>query len=521
MKHTSRSLLTLIASLILFSSVTATPVRAEVEDWPTQDYPGCREFSSPNGQKGVCSGAFFLSGVVSNQSAAVEQILGAVPGVTVTADVWQRNPKHAQRMMEQAAVPKIGNYIAMMYANPPADLALWVRDTGQTLGFIPKQTYAQGPGVGFTGLAPLLPVWKAFRNIAYLLMAIAMIAIGFMIMLRKRIDPKTVVTVQNALPRIVVTLLLITFSYAIVGFMIDIMYLLIAISVSVLDSAAILPKIDSGGFLPTLAESYGTNHDLYARGGLFAVIGNIFRGAGIGTLGEGTGIQDLTYKVLGLNDPIARFLQFGGIVGGLALTAATFPLAGPLGLGVAGLAFLPTFLAFLVSIALLFLIIRLFIFFLGAYIQIIVALIFAPFQIMADVFPGSNAFSSWIKNLFANLIVFPVGAVIFMLSSIFAQMSNQQGDLWRPPYTPLFSSSVTSIGALLAIGILFAVPSIAGGIREALKAKPFLEAGPSSIAQSLSQPANLIMQGYHFWTSKKTLDYMRAQAGIDKGKPGS
>ena len=30
-------------------------------------------------------------------------------------------------------------------------------------------------GTGFTGLSPLLPLWKAFRNIAYMLFAIAFV----------------------------------------------------------------------------------------------------------------------------------------------------------------------------------------------------------------------------------------------------------------------------------------------------------------------------------------------------------
>lgn len=103
-----------------------------------------------------------------------------------------------QQGMGRSAVGQIASAIGTMYVNPPADLAYWVRDTGQSLGFIPKSAYAQG--TGFTGLAPLLPLWKVFRNAAYVLLALALIIIGFMIMFRRKIDPKTVVTVQNALP---------------------------------------------------------------------------------------------------------------------------------------------------------------------------------------------------------------------------------------------------------------------------------------------------------------------------------
>ena len=89
----------------------------------------------------------------------------------------------------------------------------------------------------FAGLAPLLPLWKVFRDVSYGILAIILIVVGHMVMFRKKIDPKTVVTVQNSIPRIVVALLLVTFSYLIVGLMIDGMYLLITLSISMISSA--------------------------------------------------------------------------------------------------------------------------------------------------------------------------------------------------------------------------------------------------------------------------------------------
>ena len=78
---------------------------------------------------------------------------------------------------------------------------------------ITQPVYAQG--IGFSALTPTLQVWKAFRNLSYFLFIIIFIVVGFMIMFRAQINPQTVVTVQAALPKIVVTLIMITFSYAI------------------------------------------------------------------------------------------------------------------------------------------------------------------------------------------------------------------------------------------------------------------------------------------------------------------
>lgn len=64
-------------------------------------------------------------------------------------------------------------------------------------------------------------LWKVARNIAYLLIVIVLVIAGILIMFRKRLDPYTEVTVVSALPKIIISLLLITFSYAIAALILD------------------------------------------------------------------------------------------------------------------------------------------------------------------------------------------------------------------------------------------------------------------------------------------------------------
>ena len=75
---------------------------------------------------------------------------------------------------------------------------------------------------GETVLGPIEEVWTAVRNLAYGLFMLVMIAIGFMIMLRKQIAPRVVVSFTNALPRIVMGLILITFSFSLIALAFDI-----------------------------------------------------------------------------------------------------------------------------------------------------------------------------------------------------------------------------------------------------------------------------------------------------------
>lgn len=367
--------------------------------------------------------------------------------------------------------------ISTMYINPPADLAYWIQDTGQALGFIPRQAYAQG--AGFTGLAPLLSLWRMFRNIAYVLIAFGIIIVGFMVMFRKKIDPKTVVTVQNALPRIIMTLILITFSYAIVGLLIDLMYIILLLAYSLFDSATNgeiasrcgLPTLvfDFGGVISRLGDALATalgggsgtsfsqvlcenTRSVILQGNLFQVFNVIFPG-------NITDIAQLSTDIMGLG---GSFDWAGETISGIVDTALGFAPLGPFGA-------LPTLI---ISIILIFLFIRLAILFLSAYIQIIISLIFGPIQLLFGVFPGNDAFGSWLKNLIANLSVFVIAGIMFMLAITFGQaVGSQSGNVWTPPYYTLFGSSARSITALFTLGVLTIIPTLANQVKQALKAQ--------------------------------------------------
>ncbi len=368
----------------------------------------------------------------------------------------------AAKCVGGSTVGTLGKVVAMTFKDRPADTGAWIADVGQTLGFVPKQAYAQG--IGFSGLAPLLPIWKAFRNIAYLLMALVMIVLGFMIMFRKKIDPKTVVTAQNAIPRVVIALILITFSYAIVGLAIDAMYVVLYFAIALFKSTGYLPAPDPST-LTGLVGKFDSAEKLYAQGGLWWNFGAIEWDPykllfGVSTQGWSPA-ADVGMSIVAVLLAIFAIPANPLIGGGLTILAAAMPV-----------------IHLLLSVAMLYLFIRLAFFFISAYIQIIISLLMAPLQLLGEAFPGSNAFGSWFKNLVANLAVFPIGGAMFMLSAIFTQFTRDpsslpQQSIWVPPYTSVgFANNTTSIASIVALGILFAIPQVAGSVKEALKAKP-------------------------------------------------
>ncbi len=337
---------------------------------------------------------------------------------------------------KRSAVAQAGNLMVAMYTNPPADLALWIRDTGQSLGFIPKQAYAQG--IGFTGLSPILPIWKAFRNISYALLAVVMVIIGFMVMFRQKIDPKTVVTVQNALPKIVLALILITFSYAIAAFFIDLMYLVMSIIINLIVSS-------SGS---ALGADTATK---YISGNLATVFNALFAGGW-------SSINDII--------KLAFYNNQGGFwfIPQAINTVTAVPVASVL-------------ITLIVSIAILFGFVRILFMLISAYIQIIVAVLIAPFQLMTEALPGSTSFSSWLKNMVSNLSVFPITAAMMLVGTILTQ--SNAGRMWTPPL--LSSAGANGITGLIGLGILLTIPSVANSVKEALKSKAPVEAGLGAI----------------------------------------
>lgn len=350
---------------------------------------------------------------------------------------------------KKSTLSSVARFISAIYTNPPAKTSYFIADAAQSLGFIPKQAYAQG--IGFSGLTALLPLWKVFRNIAYSLLAVIMLVIGFMVMLRKKIDPKTVVTVQNALPRIVVTLLLITFSYAIVGLVIDLMYFVIILFITTIGSAG-MHGVDTAKLISA-----------YTTGGL----GKLF--AGTFSL-----FSAFSKDIL---NPLPEILS-GDILEGLSELAGTLTQVNSL-------------ILLVLSIAFLFAFVRILFMLLSAYINIIISVIVGPLQILTDAIPGATGFSSWLKNLFSNIIVFPVTASLLVLGGIINDNIGTE-HIWTPPLIPTGSDSLAKV--LIGLGLILTIPTIVGSIKEAIKVKPVLQAGPGAVFGPIMTGGQTAMQ---------------------------
>lgn len=346
---------------------------------------------------------------------------------------------------ENSVIGKVNNGIAMLYRNPSADTAQYIAYLKNQVGIV-TPAYAQ-QGIGFPGLTPILDVWKSFRNIAYGFIIIVLIMVGFMIMFRWKIDPRTVITIQGALPRIIVTLILITFSYAIVGLMIDFMYVVIYVAMFAL-----------GKTNPVAVQQY-------TGGALTHLIWGVFT----------TGMAAV--------DDIANFIGLGvdknlisDAISSLNLGTIADAIGFLIGKGIVGVP-VTIIMAVFVSLALVIMMIRIFFMLLSAWVQVLISLIFGPIQLMFGAIPGVNTFGSWFKNLISNLAVFPITVILLLIGSILSHTAKNQS-LWAPP--GLGGAKNDAIAGIIGLAIIMIIPSIVNNFKQAIKAISLIPAGPGA-----------------------------------------
>lgn len=330
------------------------------------------------------------------------------------------------------AIGGVTTLIAAMYANPPASGVEYLADLGRNLGIV-SPAYAQ-QGVGFGGLKPIRDIWKAFRNIAYLFFIIIFIATGFAIMFRMKISPQAVMTIQSALPRVVIALILVTFSYAIAGFIIDLMYVVLTLGIAALGAA----KLFSPAEVAALQEQF-------VNGGFGTVMGAIFKG---------------------LTSPLA-WAGIGGLIG----TALGFIINNVVGAVVGALAGGGIFLL-IIGVTVLYVVVKLLFELLKTYISILMSIIFAPFQIMLGVLPGNSGFGGWMMGLLGNLMVFPAVAMALLIGRLLIKGGAIGTGLWAPPMVGAGGLSPTLLPGLIGLGFLLMLHKIPEMVKQAFGQKP-------------------------------------------------
>jgi len=275
---------------------------------------------------------------------------------------------------------------SQVFADRPLSGISYIRNVINKLSPV-TTVRAQEAGFGANGaLYAGLFLWKAARDISFFLFVLVAVAFAFMVMFRVKLSPQVAITVQVALPKIVVTLILVTFSYAIAGLLVDLMYVIMG-----LFSTLIVGSLSGSGFVGDLA-----------AGGVFNFInGNL--GGAAGSLG---GFSLLIYFIFYLIlFAIALTLAFVSSLLSVSLSSIVFSLL------------LVIFWVVLIFILLWYIFKITYVLFknLAAVYGLV---IIGPLQITLGALYPQAGFGAWAKKLFSKLMVFPLTGIFLFLAFI-------------------------------------------------------------------------------------------------------
>lgn len=350
--------------------------------------------------------------------------------------------------------------------NNPLSGIGYIRNTISKFNIIPE---ASAQGFGFSNLSPIRALWTVIRNASYALLIIAFIIMAFMVMFRVKISPQVVITIQSAIPRLIIALILITFSYAIAGLVVDLSFVFLGL-IAVLAGGGELSSLTTIELFEVLISAAPMNGMILTM--FVAIIAFTFT---IGTTWAGA----LTMVPIGI---IVYIL--GAII------------------------------TFLIIILIIVLIVRIIVLMLRTLINIILLVGFAPLLILAGIFPGAGGFGAWLRNLAAQVAIFPGIALMFFLTHYLFWGSVAPGDDFIGAifsslasfginpyhiltgvdsvaigtgaiYFPGFRLGASTIfGFITSFGILFLIPSIGNIIQSAIAGRPF--AFGTAIGQTIS-----------------------------------
>lgn len=285
---------------------------------------------------------------------------------------------------------KVGNLISSYIANNKLSGVGYVASKLNKFkkGIIPE---AKAQGFGFTAIGGgIQTLWKAIRNVSYFLLVIIMLILAFMIMFRAKTSPQTVITAQSAIPRVIIALILITFSFAIAGFLIDLVYVVIGILAAILQQSTII-----------VAKPFA-NINVWAD-----IFSALTEGIRFITITTGAG------GWLGI-----WLLVFSGIFFQVLTRSSIIFI--PL-IAVSGL--ITSIVSFILTFVVLFVILRTFWTLVSVFARIILLIIAGPLYILAGTIMPRLGIGSWIRQLVANLAIYPLTGLLIIIAFVFLTMA--------------------------------------------------------------------------------------------------
>lgn len=347
-------------------------------------------------------------------------------------------------------------------------------------------------------------IWKVTSGIAYVLFVIVFVVVGFMIMFRKNLSSNITVTVSKALPNLIVSLIVVTFSFAIVGFVMDLGKFGINVSRYVFNTAYQDMGVTDTSVIE-IKNVWGLADDAFKRTRNNTLLGDaissipvvgeplagILLGTGNSIGGElaRVGAMGIVYYFLDQTMPhildeadIATDLEISGGVDFIISAEASFDILQPIVDMVlwmiknsiyiaatgAKIGLMTTIIKSLVLIIISFYAaIRVFITLLTTYLKLFLNVILGPLQILLGAVPGNaHMMTNWLKSVVANTLVFVGIYVVINAFTLIAQVVDPERFNFFGNSGTLWPDILISLESIIVIaGYLFAanLPKVING----------------------------------------------------------
>ncbi|HVA96104.1 MAG TPA: hypothetical protein VND99_00465 [Candidatus Acidoferrales bacterium] len=427
----------------------------------------------------------------------------------------------AQNQPVGGAVGLMAQSISVLYV-PAVSSQQYFGYLADNFGIV-KQTYAaplkmgncnNSPvGYGFCGLSPIFTLWSNIRDLAYALLTVLFITIGIGVMLRFKVDPRTVMTLQNQIPRVIIAILLITFSYAIAGLMIDLMWTVTYTGIDFISKASPDSKIAAS--CPSTPTPLAQNVEQRLLDQPISFTNTIFRADCNGLIDNGLlSLSDKVSSSLGdLIQQLLHDLLFGGGANDCHVdwwaAVLVIPAIGEVGKCLLGSVMLNVFLwlteqlvKLIIIIAILIALFRLWFQLIKTYLTFLIFVILGPVWIVLGLVPGRPmGFEKWLRIVFSNLAVFPLVAFILVFARVIVDSvhgANPQ-NVFIPPLVG--NPSLSTFSDLMGFGAILLAPSIPDLIKERMKATgqgkygATIAAGIGMGAAAFSAPGKKVWEG--------------------------
>lgn len=338
-------------------------------------------------------------------------------------------------------------------------------------------------------------IWKVTSGIAYVFFVVVFIIVGFMIMFRKNLSSNVTVTISRALPNLIVSLVLVTFSFAIVGFVMDLGKMGISVSRSMFNRAYQTMTVQDNSVIE-IKNVWNLADDVFKKTRNNTLVGDtisdipvvgkplakIFLGTGnsiggelarVGAMGALYYFLDKTlpHIVDELDITAEMEVEISAVVAGVTVDIlqpivdmALWLVKNSVHIAINGakIGLMASIIKSLILIIICFYAaIRVFITLLTTYLKLFLNVILGPLQILLGAVPGNSHFiGNWFKSVVANTLVFVGIYVVINAFTLISQAIDpskfnffgNSGTIW-PDIIISLESVIVIVGYLFAANL--------------------------------------------------------------------